>query len=90
MHTLKKNASKSLFEKLPAEGLAKLFNVVLAGNCPAAALAAVYGKQCGSVAAFQKMANESFGKMGGHVPHRKRAPFVITQISGRFCLAIAR
>jgi hypothetical protein len=46
-----------LFEKLPVEGFPTFFNTILAGNRPDVALAAAYGKQCDSVAAFQRIVN---------------------------------
>jgi hypothetical protein len=35
----------------------EFFNIILAGNSADSARAAVYGKQCESVAAFQKIVN---------------------------------
>jgi len=46
-----------LFEKLPVEDFSKFFNTLLAGNRPDVALAAAYGAQCDSVAAFQRIVN---------------------------------
>ena len=46
-----------LFEKLPVEGFAKFFNTLSAGNQPEVALAATFGKQCDSVAAFKRIVN---------------------------------
>jgi len=48
---------QTLFEKLPTEGFAQFFNMILAGNRAEVALAAAYGKQCDSVAAFQRIVN---------------------------------
>ena len=48
-----------LFEKLPVEGFAKFFNTLSAGNQPEVALAAAFGKQCDSVAAFKRLVNGS-------------------------------
>ena len=48
---------QTLFEKLPTEGFAQFFNLILAGNRAEVALAAAYGKQCDSVAAFQRIVN---------------------------------
>jgi hypothetical protein len=48
---------QTLFEKLPPEGFAKFFNTIVAGNGADAALAAAYGRQCDSVAAFQRIVN---------------------------------
>jgi hypothetical protein len=48
---------QTLFERLPAEGFANFFNMVLAGNSADSALGAVYGKQCENVAAFQRIVN---------------------------------
>jgi hypothetical protein len=48
---------QTLFERLPTEGFAQFFNMVLAGNRAEVALAAAYGKQCDGVAAFQRIVN---------------------------------